>query len=69
MRRTLLISALAVLLSASAYAGEMQYPAPAPPPPGPVTTNASLVAPGEDAAQDSFTQTVLNVLGSVLALV
>ena len=60
MRKTLLACALALLLSVSAYAGEMQCPAPAPPP--------SSSATVEDGTQGTFTQTILNVLGSVLAL-
>ena len=68
MRKTLLISALAVLLSVSAHAGEIQCPPPAPPPDPPATT-ASFSADGEETAQNAFTQTILNVLGSVLALV
>jgi hypothetical protein len=68
MRRTLLISALTILLTVSTHAeGEMQCPPPAPPPPG--TANVLLVPAGEDAALDSFTQTVINVLRGVLALV
>ena len=62
MRKSLLISVLTVLLSVSAYAGEMQCPVAPPPPPPPAAAN-------EDGTQGGVTQAILNVLGSVLALI
>lgn len=68
MRRTLLISALTILLTVSTHAeGEMQCPPPAPPLPG--TAYVLPVPADEDAALDSITQTVINVLTGVLTLV
>ncbi len=60
MRKTLLSCALALFVSVSAYAGDMQCPVAPPTPP-----DSAAV---EDGTQGSVTQAVLNVLGNVLAL-
>jgi len=59
MRKTLLGCALVLFLSVSAYAGEMQCGVAPPPPPS---------AAVQDGTPSGITEAVLNVLGSVLAL-
>jgi len=72
MRKTIQASVLALLLSVSAYAGEMQCGA-APPPPPPSAPAAQVVATIDGEIQtgvaDSLTETVLTLLGNVLALI
>lgn len=63
MRKILQACVLALALSASAYAGDMQFPVTAPPPQQ-SATNGEI----QTGAADSLTDAVLNLLGSVLAL-
>lgn len=70
MRKTLLICALAVLFSVPTHAdGEMQCPVVPTLPEATGAASAPFGAASEDGTQDGLTATILNVLGSVLALV
>jgi hypothetical protein len=63
MAKSLRASVLVLLLICSAQAGEIQNDRTAPPPPPPAEEET-----GKPTAPDSFTETVLSVLQSVLAL-
>lgn len=72
MRKTVQVIVLALALSASTYAGEMQCPPPAPPPPS-ETTNAMQEADGSDmqfptTSEETATQTAIILLNTVLTL-
>ena len=73
MRKSLQACALALALSASAFAGEMQYGLTATPAPTPQAIRAEVEAPTsattEDGTQGTLTGAVLNLIESVLALV
>jgi hypothetical protein len=63
MAKSLRASVLVLLLACAAYAGDIQNDRTAPPPPPPAEEET-----GEPTAPDSFTETILTVLQSVLAL-
>ena len=67
MRKSIQALALALLLAVCAHAGEMQNGKPAPPPPSPAS---SVTQDGEmqNGAADSLTETVLNLIENVFAL-
>lgn len=67
MRKILGASILMFMLCCPAFAGDITCPS-APAPPSAVVEETTGHDEGETQAADSFTETVLNLLGSVLAL-
>ncbi|MCA1594368.1 MAG: hypothetical protein LC754_17430 [Acidobacteria bacterium] len=71
MRKTLQASVLALVMSVSAYAGEMQFPVTGTPPPQsppPSTQQTSTDGATPDGEPDMTTEIVLIVLSSILPL-
>jgi hypothetical protein len=70
MRKTAQVMALVMALSIFTYAGEMQCPAPVPPPPSASEQSSVETEGGEipNGEPDSYTQTALTILGSLLTL-
>ncbi len=72
MRNSLRATILTLLLAASTYAGEMQFPmTPPPPPPAPQSATTGQEPEGgeiESGQPDTTTQIILTLLNSTLSL-
>lgn len=71
MRRTIQSLTLVAALSASVYAGDMQFPVTSSPPPRSESVAQAPTADGEmqnGQADSSLTETILNLLEGVLSL-
>jgi hypothetical protein len=68
MRKTLQVLALTLAVSASAYAGEMQFPVTDPPPQSATAIQATTSSETPNGTSDSLTQIALNVLAVLPSL-
>jgi len=69
MRKTLQVLALMLAVSASAYAGDMQFPVTDPPPQSATAVQAPTASGNmQNGAADSLTQIALNVLAVLPSL-